>query len=198
MDDCMTHRMAGGAPAGNNILLGELGCLTKRTKMRMTTRRGNMMTTPSGTETVELPRRRKGRRKNASLDAKPFRLDEPRFSSWAGSCSGSGVVAGAVLEARLRRSMVKTTASAAGMKVRLRGWQSISMAPGGRQRSRGKTEAKCVGVRGDGRAKGYYGECSRQKSRRTATVGNGRCGIRGAARRVSCSLKTKKRERVVV
>lgn len=60
--------MAGGAPAGINILPGDAGCLTNRTSMKMTTMHGNISTTPSGMEMLELPFNRKGRRKNASLD----------------------------------------------------------------------------------------------------------------------------------
>jgi hypothetical protein len=71
--------MAGGAPAGINILPGELGCLTKSTKIRMTTMQGKRMTTPSGTETLELPFKRIGRRKKSSRDhnlpVRPFFSD---------------------------------------------------------------------------------------------------------------------------
>lgn len=54
------YRIAGGAPAGTNILAGELGCLTNRTRTSTRTMTGNMMTTPRGTEMAELPRNRSG------------------------------------------------------------------------------------------------------------------------------------------
>lgn len=75
--------MAGGEPAGINILPGELGCLTNRTKMSTTTSTGKTRTTPNGMETAELPRRRNGLWKNAKLDANPLFLG--RFSSDVGS-----------------------------------------------------------------------------------------------------------------
>lgn len=59
------HLIAGGAPAGISILPGEFGCLTKRMRIRMTTMRGNNMTTPSGMEMAELPLKRSGLRKKA-------------------------------------------------------------------------------------------------------------------------------------
>jgi len=50
-----THLIAGGAPAGINILPDELGCLTNSTRIRMTTMHGNSSTTPRGTEMAEFP-----------------------------------------------------------------------------------------------------------------------------------------------
>lgn len=75
--------MAGGEPAGINILPGELGCLTNSTRMSTTTSTGNTSTTPSGMDTAELPRSRNGLWKNANLDARPLFFD--RFSSEVGS-----------------------------------------------------------------------------------------------------------------
>lgn len=83
----ITYRMAGGAPAGINILPGELGCRTNSTKIRTTTSRGNIKTTPNGTDIVEFPRKRNGRRKKASPDETVFRFDPFLFSSCAGRCS---------------------------------------------------------------------------------------------------------------
>ena len=68
-----------------------------------TTSTGKMMTTPSGTETLEFPRNRKGLRKKARRDASPL-FFEPFFSSTVGSCSGGGV-AGTSLVALRNRSM---------------------------------------------------------------------------------------------
>lgn len=81
-----TYLIAGGAPAGINILPGEEGCLTKSTSMRMMTMQGKRMTTPSGTEMLELPLNLKGLRKNASREAKVFGrgLTPRRFSSAVG------------------------------------------------------------------------------------------------------------------
>lgn len=102
-----TNRIAGGAPAGMSILPGELGCLTNKTRIKTMTRSGKTMTTPSGTETVELPRRRRGRRKNASCEARPFRFGDPRFSlSRVGSRNGWADEA--ILDALRIRSMVLT------------------------------------------------------------------------------------------
>lgn len=84
------YLMAGGAPAGINILPGELGCLTKRIRMRMTTMRGNSMTMPRGMEMVEFPRRRNGLRKKAKRDqrrpGRAFALSS--FSSAVGRGGG--------------------------------------------------------------------------------------------------------------
>lgn len=99
-----TYRMAGGAPAGINILPGELGCLTNKVRMRTTTKTGKMMTTPAGTETVEFPRNRKGLRKKASRDDRPLLLGA-LFSSRVGSCMGGGVE-GTSFEALWNRSMM--------------------------------------------------------------------------------------------
>jgi hypothetical protein len=55
--------MAGGAPAGINILPGFDGCLTNNTRMRITTMSGKRITTPSGTEMLEFPLNLNGRLK---------------------------------------------------------------------------------------------------------------------------------------
>lgn len=57
--------MAGGAPAGARFLPGALGCLTKRTSIRTTTRTGNRITRPTGAVIVELPHNRSGLLKKA-------------------------------------------------------------------------------------------------------------------------------------
>ena len=62
--------MAGGAPAGINILPGDAGCLTKSTSIRMTTMQGKSTTTPKGTEMLELPLNLRGLRKKARREAK--------------------------------------------------------------------------------------------------------------------------------
>ena len=62
--------MAGGAPAGINILPGDAGCLTKSTSIRMTTMPGKSTTTPKGTEMLELPLNLRGLRKKARREAK--------------------------------------------------------------------------------------------------------------------------------
>ena len=95
--------MAGGAPAGINILPGEEGCRTKRTRIRTTTMHGKMMTTPKGTEMLELPFNLRGLRKKASREAN--RLERgflPPFSSDRGSCGGPE---GMSLPARRKRSI---------------------------------------------------------------------------------------------
>jgi hypothetical protein len=76
--------MAGGAPAGINILPGELGCLTNRTSMRITTMQGKRTTTPRGTDMLELPFNLRGLRKKARRDAIPFAFALV-FSSLVGS-----------------------------------------------------------------------------------------------------------------
>lgn len=62
--------MVGGPPPPdiNKPLPGDDGCRTKRTRMQITTMKGNNSTTPRGTETAELPFNRRGRLKNAHLD----------------------------------------------------------------------------------------------------------------------------------
>lgn len=63
-----------------------------------------MRTTPSGTETVELPRKRNGLLKNARRAAMLLFLDDSLFpSSEVGSWRD--FADGAILEARLKRSM---------------------------------------------------------------------------------------------
>jgi len=64
-----TNLTAGGAPAGINILPGEVGCLTNNVKMRTTTMQGKRMTTPSGTEMLELPFSLRGRLRYARREA---------------------------------------------------------------------------------------------------------------------------------
>jgi hypothetical protein len=65
-----------------------------------------MRTTPKGTETVELPRKRNGLLKNAKRAAMPLFLVESLFpSSEVGSWRGFDM--GAILEARLKRSMAR-------------------------------------------------------------------------------------------
>lgn len=83
-----THLIAGGAPAGINILPGESGCLTKMIKMRMTTMRGKSITTPRGIEMAEFPLRRSGLRKNSRRDFHDFVLGLSSFSSAVGSRGG--------------------------------------------------------------------------------------------------------------
>ncbi len=67
-----TYLIAGGAPAGINILPGDAGCLTKSTRMRMTTMQGKSTTTPNGTDILEFPRNLKGLRKKARREANRF------------------------------------------------------------------------------------------------------------------------------
>ena len=62
------------------------------------------MTTPRGTDTLELPRNLSGLLKNARRDVSVFRLDGVFFSPRVGSCC-EGLDDGAILEARRRRSM---------------------------------------------------------------------------------------------
>ena len=62
---------------------GASGCETKMTKMRTTTNIGNINTTPSGTETVEFPRRRSGRWKKANLEETVLCFDPCLSSSGA-------------------------------------------------------------------------------------------------------------------
>jgi hypothetical protein len=77
-----TYLIAGGAPAGASILPDELGCLTKRTSINMTTNMGKTMMAPNGTDTEELPRNRNGLLKKASREAKVCLLFPlPVFSS---------------------------------------------------------------------------------------------------------------------
>ena len=71
-----TYRIDGGAPAGINSLAGPEGCRTSRTRMRMMTRHGKSRTTPSGMDTLELPRRRIRRRKKANLGVRYSRCCE--------------------------------------------------------------------------------------------------------------------------
>lgn len=67
-----THRILGGVPAGTNIRPGELGCLTTKMRMRMTTKLGNKSRNPSGTDMEEFPfnliRLRKKDRRGDDLD----------------------------------------------------------------------------------------------------------------------------------
>lgn len=95
--------MAGGAPAGMSIRPGEFGCLTKRMRIRITTMRGNSITTPSGMEMVEFPLRRSGLRKKSKRDHNrpDLVLGLCSFSSAVGS--GGGPVR--ALPARRIRSM---------------------------------------------------------------------------------------------
>lgn len=74
--------------------------------MRMRTRTGKTRTTPRGTETVELPRKRSGLLKKANRDDTPLFLDVSLFSSGnvVGSCKDW--LDGVILEARLNRSMM--------------------------------------------------------------------------------------------
>lgn len=105
MDAELTYRIAGGAPAGISILPGELGWRTKSTKIRTTTMQGNKMTTPRGTEMLELPFNRMGFRKKANRDASDFdgRCLCAVFSSAVGSRGGP---LGINLPARRKRSIL--------------------------------------------------------------------------------------------
>ncbi len=98
-----------------SILPGELGCLTKSTNIRMTTMHGKRITTPSGTEMLEFPFNRSGRRKKAKRDnSLPERECLP-FSSVDGSWSAG--VDGSSLEARRRRSMVMDSLEGSDWKL---------------------------------------------------------------------------------
>jgi hypothetical protein len=81
------YLIAGGAPAGIILRTGDEGFRTNSTKMNTTTIQGNRRTTPRGTEMLELPFNRKGRRKNASLD---MNLLFGRDSSFKGRVGGGG------------------------------------------------------------------------------------------------------------
>ena len=83
----MAYLMAGGAPAGINILPGDEGCLTKSTSIRMMTMQGKRMTTPSGTEMLEFPLSLNGLRKNARREDSDIGrgFTSRRFSSAVGS-----------------------------------------------------------------------------------------------------------------
>lgn len=87
MTDGGAYLIAGGAPAGMSMRPGEFGCLTKRTRIRMTTINGNSITTPTGMEMVEFPLKRNGLRKKARRDHKRPDLvfDLCIFSSAVGS-----------------------------------------------------------------------------------------------------------------
>lgn len=80
-----TYRIAGAAPPGIKNLAGELGWLTKRMNIKMSTSMGKKMTIPNGTEMVEFPRNRKGLRKNAMRESLFF----PLFSSTGSGRGGS-------------------------------------------------------------------------------------------------------------
>lgn len=97
-----TYRIAGGAPAGISILPGELGCLTNRTSMRITTMHGNRTTTPRGTDILELPFNLRGLRKKARREVIPLDFAFV-FSSLVGRCEE---VAGTRLYVRRKRSMM--------------------------------------------------------------------------------------------
>lgn len=58
--------MAGAVPAGSLPPTGDEGCRIKSTRMIMTTIHGNSSTTPRGTEILEFPLNRNGRRKIAN------------------------------------------------------------------------------------------------------------------------------------
>ncbi len=79
--------MAGGEPAGIILRTGDEGCRTNSTNMHTTTIHGKSRTTPSGTEMLELPLKRKGRRKNANLDVN---LLFGRDSSFKGRLGNEG------------------------------------------------------------------------------------------------------------
>jgi hypothetical protein len=75
--------------------------------MRMTTMQGNKMTTPSGTEMLELPFNLSGRRKKARRDANVRDGRDLFFSSAVGSWGGDSAPAmGMSLRARRKRSIV--------------------------------------------------------------------------------------------
>lgn len=109
------YLMAGGAPAGINILPGEFGCLTKRMRIKMTTMRGNRMTMPIGMEMVEFALRRKGRRKKANRDQ--IRLGRAFALSSFSSAVGKGGGPDKALPARRIKSMaavMSTTTTTTG------------------------------------------------------------------------------------
>lgn len=82
--------MAGGVPAGINILPGEEGCLINSTRIRIMTMQGKRMTTPSGTDMLEFPLNLSGLRKKARRDANDVGrgLTSRRFSSAVGNRGG--------------------------------------------------------------------------------------------------------------
>jgi len=98
------YRIAGGAPAGINILPGEAGCLTNRTSMKTTTMHGKTSTTPSGMDMLELPFNRKGRLKNASLD---------EFLLFVFNSTIVGILGGVGRRLRARRTTSMTAGGAA-------------------------------------------------------------------------------------
>jgi hypothetical protein len=83
---------------------GELGWLTKRIKIRIKTSIGKKMTTPKGTEIVEFPFNRSGRRKKAMRESTGLLCLESLFSS-RGSCRGG--LLGATLVALRIKSMAR-------------------------------------------------------------------------------------------
>jgi hypothetical protein len=119
-----SYLMAGGAPAGINILPGEEGCLTKSTSMRMMTMQGKRMTTPSGTEMLEFPLNLNGLRKNASREANVCGrgLTSRRFSSAVGSW---GVALATSLLALWNRSILCECLKSAGSKAHRRRLQGF-------------------------------------------------------------------------
>lgn len=91
----ITYLIAGGAPAGINILPGDAGCLTKSTSMRITTIQGKSTTTPNGTDMLEFPLSLRGLRKKARREANRFVgriVDDDGFLSFSSEI-GSGEAA---------------------------------------------------------------------------------------------------------
>lgn len=72
--------------------------------MRIRMKTGKTSTTPNGTETVELPRNRSGLLSKAKREATALFLDDSLLSS-SDMGSSKDFVEGAILDARLRRSM---------------------------------------------------------------------------------------------
>lgn len=73
--------------------------------MRIRMKTGKTSTTPSGTETVELPRNRNGLLRRARREAMALLLDDSLLSS-SDVGSSRDLADGAILDARLNRSMV--------------------------------------------------------------------------------------------
>ncbi|KAL3709543.1 hypothetical protein TMatcc_003333 [Talaromyces marneffei ATCC 18224] len=86
--DCIgvsTNLIDGGDPAGTRAP-EEDGCLTKISTIKIIITQGNINTTPSGIETVELPRNRIRRRRKAKGDnLVPFSRDTSSKDARAGA-----------------------------------------------------------------------------------------------------------------
>lgn len=89
--------MEGGVPAGTNMRPGELGCLTTRMRINITTKLGKSSRNPKGIDMDEFPFNLTRLRKNDNLD---MGFD---FSSFKSSADG---VEGKRLRTRCRNPMV--------------------------------------------------------------------------------------------